>query len=44
MIDVEFRALRILKDARFDVMFRLIDDAAAPSNVLLSQCVTVTRL
>lgn len=42
MIDFEFRAAAILKDARFDVMFRLVDDAAAPTNVLLSQCVTVT--
>jgi hypothetical protein len=44
MIDFEFRAPMIAKDARFDVMFRLIDDAAAPSSVLLSRCVTVTPI
>jgi hypothetical protein len=32
----------ILRDTKFDVMFRLVDDAAAPVSVLLSQCVTVT--
>lgn len=42
MIDFEFRAPSIPKDTRFDVMFRLVDNAAAPTNVLLSQCVTVT--
>ena len=42
MLDFEFRAPTIPKDTKFDVMFRLVDDAAAPASVLLSQCVTVT--
>lgn len=42
MLDFEFRAPMILKDTRFDVMFRLVDDAIAPTSVILSQCVTVT--
>lgn len=42
MVDFEFRAPTIPKDTKFDVMFRLVDDIAAPASVLLSQCVTVT--
>jgi len=42
MLDFEFRASMIPKDTKFDVMFRLVDDMAAPASVLLSQCVTVT--
>jgi hypothetical protein len=42
ILDFEFRAPVIPKDAKFDVMFRLVDDMAAPASVLLSQCVTVT--
>jgi hypothetical protein len=42
MLDFEFRAPVIPKDAKFDVMFRIVDDAVAPASVLLSQCVTVT--
>jgi hypothetical protein len=42
MLDFEFRAAVIPKDTKFDVMFRIVDDAAAPASVLLSQCVTVT--
>jgi hypothetical protein len=41
-LDFEFRVPMIPKDTKFDVMFRLVDDAAAPASVLLSQCVTVT--
>jgi hypothetical protein len=41
-LDFEFRASMIAKDTKFDVMFRIVDDAAAPASVLLSQCVTVT--
>ena len=42
MLDFEFRAAMILRDTKFDVMFRLVDDPAAPVSVLLRQCVTVT--
>lgn len=41
-LNFEFRAPTVPKDTKFDVMFRLVDDAAAPASVLLSQCVTVT--
>lgn len=42
MLDFEFRAPMIPKGTKFDVMFRLVDDTAAPVSVLQSQCVTVT--
>ena len=42
MLDFEFRAPTVPKDTKFDVMFRLVDDMAAATSVLLSQCVTVT--
>jgi hypothetical protein len=41
-LDFQFAAPTILKDTRFDVMFRLLDDTSAPTAVILSQCVTVT--
>ena len=42
MLDFRFEAAVIPKDTRFDVMFRLLDDTAAPTAVILSKCVTVT--
>ncbi|MFN2602865.1 MAG: hypothetical protein ABR582_08950 [Gemmatimonadaceae bacterium] len=42
MLDFEFCVPVIPKDTKFDVMFRLVDDMAAPASVLLSQCVTAT--
>lgn len=40
--DFEFRAPTIPVGTKFDVMFRLINDAAAPTAIMLSQCFTVT--
>lgn len=42
--DFEFRAPTIPAGAKFDVMFRLINDGSAPTAVILSQCFTVTVL
>jgi hypothetical protein len=43
-IDFTFSTPNILAGTRFDVMFRLVDDAALPRSVLLSECVTVLAL
>lgn len=43
-VDFEFRAPTIPAGTRFDVMFRLINDASAPTAIVLSQCFTVTVL
>ena len=40
--DFEFRAPMIPAGTKFDVMFRLINDASAPTAIILSQCFTVT--
>ena len=42
--DFEFVATMIPTGTKFDVMFRLIDNASAPVGVVLSQCFTVTVL
>lgn len=42
--DFEFRASMIPAGTKFDVMFRLINDAAAPTAIIMSQCFTVTVL
>jgi hypothetical protein len=43
-VDFEFRAPMIPAGTKFDVMFRLINDASAPTAIVLSQCFTVTVL
>lgn len=43
-LDFEFRAPMIPAGTKFDVMFRLINDASAPTAIILSQCFTVTVL
>jgi len=43
-LDFEFRAPMIPAGTKFDVMFRLINDASAPTAIVLSQCFTVTVL
>lgn len=42
--DFQFAASTIPTGTVFDVMFRLINDAAAPTAVILSRCFTVTVL
>ncbi len=42
--DFEFRAPTIPAGTKFDVMFRLINDAVAPTALVMSQCFTVTVL
>lgn len=42
--DFEFRAPMIPAGTRFDVMFRLLDDTAAPTSTFVSGCFTVTVL
>ena len=44
LVDFEFRAAMIPAGTRFDVMFRLVNDVAAPTTVLMSQCFTVIVL
>ncbi len=41
-VHVDFAALTIADDTRFDVMFRLVDNLAAPTVELRSACFTVT--
>lgn len=41
-MDFEFKAPMVPAGTRFDVMFRLINDASAPTAIILSQCFTVT--
>ena len=43
-LNFEFRAPTIPSGTKFDVMFRLINDASAPTAIILSQCFTVTVL
>ncbi len=43
-LDFEFRAPSIPSGTKFDVMFRLINDASAPTAIILSQCFTVSVL
>jgi len=40
-IDVEFRALMVLAGTTNDVMFRLVDNAEAPTTELRSNCMTI---
>ena len=44
LVDFEFRAAMIPTGTKFDVMFRLVNDLAAPTGILMSQCFTVTVL
>jgi hypothetical protein len=39
---VDFAAPTITDGTQFDVMFRLVDDLASPSNELRTGCFTVT--
>ena len=39
-----FGAPAVPAGARFDVMFRILNDVMAPTSVILSQCFTVTAL
>jgi hypothetical protein len=41
-VDFEFRALMILAGTTNDVMFRLVDDAEAPTTELRSDCMMIT--
>ena len=41
VIDVEFRALMVLAGTTNDVMFRLVDNAEAPTTELRSDCMTI---
>ncbi len=41
-VDFEFRALMVLAGTTNDVMFRLVDDAVAPTTELRSDCMMVT--
>jgi len=41
-LDFEFTSTGIAAGTSFDVMFRLVDDGAAPSSELRSECLTVT--
>ena len=41
-VDFEFRALMVLAGTTNDVMFRLIDNAEAPTTELRSDCMMVT--
>jgi hypothetical protein len=41
-VDCEFRSLQILAGTTNDVMFRLVDNDAAPTTELRSECMTVT--
>jgi hypothetical protein len=41
-VDFEFRALMVLAGTANDVMFRLVDDEAAPTTELRSACMTIT--
>lgn len=43
-LDFEFRAASIRAGTAFDVMFRLVDEATAPTTELRSGCFTVTAL
>lgn len=40
-VDVEFRALMVLAGTTNDVMFRLVDDAEAPTTELRSECMMI---
>jgi hypothetical protein len=44
LVDFEFRVATIPTGTKFDVMFRLVNDPAAPTGILISQCFTVTVL
>ena len=44
LVDFEFRAATIPTGTKFDVMFRLVNDVAAPTGIIMSQCFTVTVL
>ena len=41
-VDFEFRALMILAGTTNDVMFRLVDDAEAPTTELRTDCMMIT--
>ena len=41
-VDFEFRALMVLAGTTNDVMFRLVDDAEAPTTELRSDCMMIT--
>jgi len=41
-VDFEFRALQVLAGTTNDVMFRLVDNDAAPTTELRSACMTIT--
>ncbi len=44
IVDFPFSASMISAGTKFDVMFRLLNDATAPTAIIISQCFTVTVL